>query len=187
MTTFRASGSRGTTGTLFEAGVDRYVPVDSTGTTSPAAGLVLSLRSGDVAELEIEVGRPGGGGLARRRVTLTRSGAWLSCAGWDTARASVTWLAAGTVVTYAWTTWPPPSEFPLSLVEAVGAGERAIPDGAIDVAVNVDDAAWFWRTPLATTLDVAAPQVADGSLRPVLGARAVPSVPNTVTWRLQPL
>jgi hypothetical protein len=199
MSTMKASGSSNKKGPLFDAGPDRLIAGDADNLRFVPRGLAITIaRDGSngnasevgAATMLITVGRPYGGGKAARRFTLTHRGVWLQAAGWGNIAAEVEDIAiSGAIVRYAWTAEGPPSTLPLMYVQAIEAGEQLIPDGAARVAVGVADATWTWRTRIgaAAPLDLIAPQLPDGDLRPVLGGAFVASVGNTLSWELEPL
>ena len=143
------------------------------------------------ATLLIELGRPIGGATVRRRTTLTPRGLWLSLVGWGTLKATVEQLHPSdgqkVEVGYAFLDAYCPNTIPMLLVEEVVAGTRPVPDGALRVAVATDDAGWSWSSGIgAGVATIPAPQVADGTLRPALGAWYTASGANTLCWELLP-
>lgn len=184
----RASGQSRRTGLLFEASPDLGLARDTDGQRLPVRSLWLGINGEEpAATCTIAVGRPFGGGRAERTFTLTPRGCWFQAAGWNNVRLNIDGLSAGAEVSYAWLAEQPPSFWPLLLVEEVAVGTRAIPAGASAVAVGTADAGWTWRTTVAAPLLVAAPQVADGIARPVLGSAYTATVPNVLAWELLPL
>lgn len=198
-TSFKSSGNLGTgktTGELFQANGDFVYSRDNEGREVFARGLVLTVTppsNGTIgtwaATLVLEVGRPSGGGRARRRITLTPRGVWISAVGWETIRVSVELKDAASIVSYAWTREQPPAGFPLLLVEQIAAGVGQVPPGAARVAVATADAGWIWRTQVASlpALDLPTGIAAGGELRPVLGSAYVSTGPNVLSWELDPL
>jgi hypothetical protein len=182
-------------GLLLEASADFGFALDADG-SRPLRGLFVNLSPKNTnnvdqctATLRIGVGRTGGGARASRTWTLLPGGAWWSAAGWASVSLEVLDIPDDVVVSYAWLTQQPPSFWPLQLVESVTAGTRPVPDGAIGVGVGTADAGWTWRARPGTAAAVvlAAPQLADGVRRPVMGSAYTASVDNTVSWELAPL
>lgn len=195
----QASRTTRTIGELLDASPDLPWAIESDGHYVPVHGLYLSVEdltpaAADAADrctatVEIRVGRPGGGGRATRRITLTPAGCWLSCSGWNTCRVEVLELPAGAAVSYAWLREPPPSFWPLTLMQSVDAGTHPVPAGAFSVAVGTADAGWQWRArpSSAPAIVLAAPQLADGLRRPALGSAYTATASNVLSWELGPL
>jgi hypothetical protein len=182
-------------GPLLEASADFGWALDADGAT-PLRGLFVNLNpkvsnNADrcTAAMRITVGRTGGGARAARTWTLVPGGAWFGAAGWAAVSLEVLDLPDDVVVSYAWLTQQPPSFWPLQLVESITAGTRPVPDGAIGVGVGTADAGWTWqaRPGTAAAVVLAAPQLADGVRRPVMGSAYTASVDNVVSWELAPL
>lgn len=198
--TFRSAGSLSRTGLLFDVGPDLRLALTNDGSMVPARSCSIQLRSikppttsaHSSATVDLELGRSIGGAKIHRRFTLTPRGVWLSVVGWSSCKAKVEAMPGGgeLEVSYAFLEAPCPSEFPLMLVDQVTAGTAApVPDGAARLGVGTADAGWLWRTQVGTgpVLDLAAPQLADGQQRPVMGAWYVPTVDSVVAWELQQL
>lgn len=180
------------TGSLLSGSPDGLWAWTNDGRGVRVRGLFVGLEGSNAAApnavVTLRVGRPGGAAQAVRTFTLPTGGVWLSCAGWNTVELVVDELPAGGAVSYAWLREQPPNSYPLMLVQAVAAGAHVVPPGAVAVAVGTADAAWTWHaTSAAATVTLAAPQLADGARRPVLGAAYTAAVPNQLSWELAPL
>lgn len=188
MRAIQASGRRSTTGKLFDATLTGAgIPRGPRGDLVRPQGLYLFIEAGAAAAgVTLRVGAPEGGGAESRVMTLTRSGAWLSVAGWDTVTVIVDTVgAADVVVGYAWTTQQPPSGARLLLVETIPAGTAQVPRGAQAVQGNTADASWAWvSNPAGVALTVANPLPAAGAQIPVAGDQYTATVPNTLVWEL---
>lgn len=192
---------RGRTGKLFDCNLIGAVTRRDGGGSGglrryePIYGLALNLDAGDAAEITLISGAPYGGAQIQRVFTLTRQGVWMVAAGWATTTCLVSAVgdddsAAGTCVTYTWTSHPPRPPSLLRLVQAVsatGAGGLPIPAGAVQVATAAPDAGWAYLTNQDGLGVLTMPQPAPGfgELERVLGARFVATVDNTLTWLLE--
>lgn len=159
-----------------------------------SAGAAEGLPAGDgsaVADVRLTVGRPYGGAPVVREITLLPGGAWLSAAGWVTAKLEVLECLAPCQVSWAWTTQGPPTLDDLVLIRPVtaAAGTLEVPDGADRLELASPDPGWQWQTTIGTLgpFVVPQPQPGNGQETQVSGAFFTPSVDNVAVWRLRGL
>lgn len=144
------------------------------------------------ATVELTVGEQFRGNCKIRRFTVNRQGVWIVARGWGVAKLRVLDVQTSipnTEIGYTWTTRPPVRPTRLHLVEAITAGTRAIPQGAVRVAAAIADAGWLWTTEVTpgTPLSIPNPQPGAGAIIDVLGATYTATAPNVLNWFLEPV
>lgn len=181
MRTIQQSGSRSSTGKVFDAGELANVSCRE-GYAAPPRGLFLSCsKTAGAILVELVTGEADGGGENTRRFHVDGKGIWLSVAGWRYAKLTILGIPADFTLRYTWLTEPPVSSVPYAGLlwtrSAVGDSGVAIPDGAVGVTTDRNEAGAVWRQTDATgNFDIPAALVA-GTRTQVRGSSLVYAAP----------
>lgn len=179
--TIQPSGTRSKIGKVFDAAdfPDTTIREDY---PAPPHSLYLTVdKTAGAALVDLTLGEGIGGGACTRRFHVDGRGVWLSVAGWRFVKLDIVNIPAGVTLRYTWLTQPYASG---SLVAArfwqtvaAGALSAPMPDGAVAVTPDRNEAGAVWRqTDGAGTFDIPA-ALAAGNRTELRGSQLVFAAP----------